>query len=126
MKPNRVAQELDRLTALPGVVASALVDADTGLLWYVSGDTSRAEHLWEAAIDYWRLHDRHQAHFASLGALGAAAMYHTAGVLAILPCSRDPAVLLVSLAEHRAVDWILLQRMVRAIGPLLATTVSSR
>ena len=124
MKSMRIGPELDQLAALPGVVACALVDAATGLVWHVSGDAPRAEHVWEAAVDYWRLHDRHQAHFAGLGALGAVGLYHTAGVLAILPCAHDPEVLLVALAEHRAVDWIALQRMARTLGQRLHARVS--
>jgi len=120
MNARLVAAELDRLAAYPGIVACALVDAGTGLIWHASGEVPNAERIWEAAVDYWRLHDRQKAHFAGLGTLGAAVMYHTGGVLAVLPCCGDPEVLLVSCSRHRGVDWIGWQHEVRALGQLIA------
>lgn len=116
MNATRVGAGLDRMAAHPGIVGCALVDAQTGLVWDSRAGTA---HLWEAAVDYWRLHDRQKLHFAGLGTLGAAVMYHTGGVLAVLPCCSDPDVLLVAQGAHRGVDWIALQRMARALGDLL-------
>jgi len=122
MSSTRVGAELDRMAANPGIVGCALVDAHTGLVWESRGGGAHAERVWEAAVDYWRLHDRQKLHFAGLGELGAAAMYHTGGVLAVFPCSTDPDVLLVVHGEHRSVDWIALQRMARALSPLLRSS----
>jgi hypothetical protein len=119
MNLPQIDAELDRMAAHPGIVGCALVDAQTGLVWASRGGAEQATHVWEAAVDYWRLHDRQKLHFAGLGTLGAAVMYHTGGVLAVFPCCTDPNVLLVAHGEHRGVDWIALQRMARELGDLL-------
>lgn len=119
MNSGRIAAELERMSAHPGILGCALVDGGTGLVWHACSSVPNAERVWEAAVDYWRLHDRQKVHFAGLGALGAAVMYHTSGVLAVLPCCTDPDVLLVCHAEHRNVDWLAWQRMVREIGALI-------
>jgi len=103
----------------PGILGCALVDANTGLVWHSCSGAPNAERVWEAAIDYWRLHDRQKVHFAGLGTLGAAVMYHTGGVLAVFPCCSDPDVLLVCHGQHRNVDWIAWQRMVRELGRMI-------
>jgi len=122
MNLSRLSAELDLMVAEPGIVGCALVDANTGLVWHARArdGVANADRLWEAAVDYWRLHDRQSLHFAELGPLGAAVMYHSAGVLAVFPCCRDdPAVLLVSHGQHQGVDWVALQRRARAFGDLL-------
>jgi hypothetical protein len=111
--------ELERMAAHPGILGCALVDAGTGLVWHAFASRPNADRVWEAAVDYWRLHDRQKVHFAGLGTLGAAVMYHTGGVLAVFPCCSDPDVLLVCHGEHRNVDWIAWQRKVRELGKLI-------
>jgi hypothetical protein len=122
MNSARVAAELGLIAAQPGILACALVDASTGLVWHVSGADPSSEQMWEAAVDYWRLHSRQKVHFAGLGPLGAAVMYHARGVLAVLPCCDDPDVLFVSHGQHANVDWIALQRLVRALGQLVRSS----
>lgn len=95
------------------------MDAATGLVWHASGIHAHAERTWEAAVDYWRLYERQKLQFRELGPLGAAAMYHAAGMLVVLPCCADPDVLLVLHGRHGTVDWIVLQRMARTLGALL-------
>jgi hypothetical protein len=121
MNATRLAAELNHLAGRPGVVGCALVDADTGLVWQAcsSSTDASAPQIWEAAVDYWRLYARQKQHFAGLGELGVAAMYHTLGVLAVLPCCTDPSVLLVLHANHKNVDWIELQRMTHELGRLI-------
>jgi len=119
MNMQHVIAEMDRMAAHPGILGCALVDATTGLVWHASAGAPDAERVWEAAVDYWRLHDRQKLHFAGLGILAAAVMYHANGVLAVFPCSTDPDVLLVAHGRHRGVDWIAWQCMVRTLGRLL-------
>jgi hypothetical protein len=115
---NRIAEHMQRIMdATPGVTACALVDATSGLVWHRCGDQSTAEETqWEAAVDYWRLHARQHEHFASLGDLGAAVMYHRQGVLAILPCRNDTGLLVVCRANHQGVDWRGWQKRVRELS----------
>jgi hypothetical protein len=119
MNSTQVGAELDRMAAHPGIVGCALVDAHTGLVWDSRAGAVNAQHMWEAAVDYWRLHDRQKLHFAGLGTLGAAVMYHSGGVLAVFPCCSDPDVLFVAHGQHHGVDWIALQRMARKLGESL-------
>jgi hypothetical protein len=105
------------LDSAPGITACALVDGSSGLVWYSCGTpTANGEPLWEAAVDYWRLHGRLQTHFSSLGDLGAAVMYHHEGILAVLPCLRQPDLLVVCRADHQAVDWRSWQTNIAALG----------
>jgi len=103
----------------PGIEGCAMVEAATGFVWHASRGGARAERVWEAAVDYWRLYERQKEQFAVLGPLGAVAMHHVAGVLVVLPCCRDPDVLLILHGGHGGVDWRSLQRMTRALGQLL-------
>ena len=99
----------------PGIRGCALVDASSGLVWY---EVMAMPHtgLWEAAVDYWRLHARLSQHFELMGELGGVAAHHRGGMLTLLPCLRDPDVVLVSLADHRTVDWMSWQRHARQLG----------
>jgi len=116
--PHRIAEHLQRmLDSTEGVVACALVDATSGLVWHRCGPESAGdETLWEAAVDYWRLYGRQRGHFEVLGELGAAVMYHQHGVLAVLPCRHETELLMVCRAEHQAVDWRGWQRRVRKLA----------
>lgn len=102
------------LDATEGVQACALVEAHSGLVWHRCGEQPPEDQLlWEAAIDYWRLHERSSRHFASLGPLEAAALHHRQGVLAIFPCRHDTELLMVCRANHRGVDWRGWQQQIR-------------
>ncbi len=116
MKKRIVEQGLNELAAAPGVRGCALVDSGSGLVLHAVGTWPGEQPIWEAAIDYWRLHQRMNVHFVGLGDLGAAVMYHVGGVLAILPCSVAQELLVVCVAEHRSVDWKRWQNSVRAMG----------
>jgi hypothetical protein len=99
----------------PDVMGCALVDATSGLVWLRRPDHS-FDGLWEASVDHWRLHGRLAPHFEALGELGAIVSYHHDAMLALIPCLRDPDVLLVCLAQHGKVDWIQWQRDARQFG----------
>lgn len=99
----------------PAVLGSALVDAASGLVWHQES-TGVANELWEAAADYWRLHGRLAGHFDLLGGLGAVVTYHRDATLALVPCVREPEVVLVCIAERTGVDWKRWQRDARALG----------
>lgn len=121
MNQQLMAREMERIAAESKVYGLALVDAGAGLVWHASGELAKTDGLSEAAVDYWRLHDRQHTHFASLGPLGAAVMYHQCGVLAVLPCCLEPKLLMVAQAPHSGIDWVDLQRQSRALGQRLAS-----
>lgn len=120
MSRERVAAALDRMARHPGVDSCALVDAAHGLVWYSAGKPV-ADGLWEAAADYWRLYARQREHFASLGALESAVLRHRAGVISVLPCCDEPALLLVSCGAAECADWPEWERKTRALGALIHT-----
>ncbi|HET7863156.1 MAG TPA: hypothetical protein VFL86_02015 [Burkholderiaceae bacterium] len=115
MKTQLISGELDRMATLDGIRSCALVEAPSGLVWHATAHAGR-EHLWEAAIDYWRLHQRQRVHFKALGDLHAAVMYHRHEVLAVLPCTREPELLVVCVATHAGVDWRVWQKLVRELA----------
>lgn len=123
MKAQLISGELDRMATLDGIRACALVEAPSGLVWHATARQGR-EHLWEAAIDYWRLHQRQRVHFQTLGDLHAAVMYHRHEVLAVLPCMREPELLVVCVATHTGVDWLAWQKLVRALAARLEATMA--
>lgn len=120
MKAARIAEALHEMAATtPGIDACALVQADSGLVWHAAGHSQKSERLWEAAIDYWRLQTRQHENFESLGPLGAAVMYHAFGVLAVVPCTQDPDLMVVCVGRHASVDWTNWQRKVRDLALLI-------
>jgi hypothetical protein len=114
-----IRAELDRMAARSGVHGCALVDAATGMIWLASANTPLHLSIWEAAVDYWRLHERHKRLFTELGPLRAAVMHHASGLLAILPCSSEPDLLLVAHGAQKNVDWRAWQEQVRQVGQLI-------
>lgn len=119
MSPQLIKAELDRMATHPGIRGCALVDAHTGMIWLAGADTRLNLPIWEAAVDYWRLHERHKAVFTELGELRAMVMHHASGPLAILPCTREPALLLVAQGAQQSVDWRAWQAQVRQVARLI-------
>lgn len=103
------------LAALEGLQGCALVEAGSGLPWATYGELGDAASLWEAAIDYWRLHERHRPHFQPLGELRAAVMYHSAAILTVMRCTAEPDLLLVAAGRYERVDWRRLQLLNREL-----------
>ena len=119
MQIEVIEKEIKALINEPGVQASALLDGGSGFIWHSASHGMVEPPNWEAAVDYWRLHNRMREHFASLGDLGAAVMYHRKAVLAVFPCGRHQELLVACMAKHAGVDWSSVQRRVRALGAWL-------
>jgi hypothetical protein len=116
MNEKIIQEELASLAAEPGVQACALVEASSGFVWHAAGHVTVAAPLWEAAIDYWRLHRRMSGHFSALGELGAAVMYHQLAMLVVLPCATQEELLVVCIASHQSVAWRPWQQRVVQMG----------
>ena len=112
----------DMCAAHRGIRGCALVDSSSGLVWYEVMPLPH-EGLWEAAVDYWRLHSRLTQHFSMMGDLGGVTAHHRGGMLTLLPCLRDPDVLLVSLAENSTVDWTSWQVQARKLGQCIQASI---
>jgi hypothetical protein len=63
--------------------------------------------------------ERHQQVFTELGPLRAAVMHHASGLLAILPCTSEPELLVVAHGAQKNVDWRAWQEQVRQVGQLI-------
>ena len=120
MNQAAIAKTLaEMVAASPGVRACALVEAESGLIWHCVGARPEFDPLWEASADYWRMHSRLRSHFEVLGDLGGAVMYHRLGILAIMPCITEPALLVVCVGENGKVDWGRWQQKIRALSVLI-------
>jgi hypothetical protein len=119
LSAQALAATVARLAQTPGLRGCALVDAGAGLVWSAHGELAGRDGLWEAATDFWRLQMRNAEHFADLGEFGAAVMHHSAGMLAVFQCCRDPDLLFVAVGRQGGVDWVRLQLEVREFGRAL-------
>lgn len=99
----------------PGIVACALVDGESGLVLQSAG-RQWPTATWEAAIDFWRLHRRHEVHFSELGFLGAVVLHHQSGLVVLLPFGPQEEYLLACISGHKGVDWRAWQASVRELG----------
>lgn len=120
MNRQALTAAMAELASLEGLQGCALVEAGSGLVWASYGDLADAASLWEAAVDYWRLHERNRGHFEALGELRAAVMYHAAAILTVMRCSPEHELLLVAAGRYEAVDWRRLQLLNRALRDRIA------
>jgi hypothetical protein len=106
---------LDAMAALDGMVACALVERDTGMVWHCAGHADGVL-LAEAASDYWRLCGRQDTAFAPLGPLRAQVAIHADARLTLVGCGEGLLLVAISREPDR-VDW---QRWKQAVGALQA------
>jgi len=103
---NPLVQALvGRLAAFPGVQGCALVDADTGMVWYCAGKLPGIERLGEASVEFWRVQLRQSAYFQQFGPLESAAHSFADQVIALFPCSHKPALIAVCVADKSGMAW---------------------
>lgn len=118
MKKKLVAQELQAMAATPGVVACALVDVTTGMVYLCAGDAPNMEGVAEAASDYWRLYQRNGNNFAALGPLQAVSTIHRDGVVSLMPCSEG--IVLATISRRMQLDMSAWFRKVTHLATLIA------
>lgn len=103
---NPLVQALvDRLAAFAGVHGCALVDADTGMVWYRAGKLPDLERLGEASVEFWRVQQRQSSYFEAFGPLESAAHSFTHQVIALFPCSQTPPLIAVCVADKAGMAW---------------------
>ena len=105
--PNtvQVMARLQKLADFPAIDGCALVEVATGMAWHVAGNYPELERVGEAAIEFWRIHTRLSEHLGALGSLKSAAYSFESRVVALFPCSDDPALVLVCVAAKGPVAW---------------------
>lgn len=94
-----------QLAAFPAVQGCALVEADSGMVWYHAGSLPDIESTGEAGVEFWRVQSRLSGNFNALGGLQSAAYSYARHVVALFPCSDKPALVLVCIAQKDGMDW---------------------
>jgi hypothetical protein len=103
---NPLVQALvSRLATFPGVQGCALVDADTGMVWYYAGQLPGIERLGEASVEFWRVQLRQSSYFEQFGPLESAAHSFAGQVIALFPCSGKPPLIAVCVADKAGMAW---------------------
>ncbi|MCZ8256476.1 MAG: hypothetical protein O9327_12525 [Polaromonas sp.] len=124
MSQLEINRLLGVLASQPGVQGCALVDPDTGMVWYHAGELPDIERTGEAAVEFWRVQSRLSSHFAKLGALRSAACAFVNGTIALFPCLPSPLVL-VCIASKQEIDWAQWGESALALKKVLASEVVS-
>ena len=93
------------LGAFPGVDGCALVEAESGMVWFHGGDFPAIEQIGEAAIEFWRIQTRLSKNFKAMGPLRSAAYSFSTRVVALFPCADNPPLVLVCVAHKTNVAW---------------------
>lgn len=103
--PQAVDLLVEKLGHFSGVKGCALIEVDTGMAWHCAGAIPGIEKIGEVAIEFWRVHTRLSAHFDQFGAFNSSAHSFANQVIALFPCSKEPALVLVCVADKSGVDW---------------------
>ncbi len=115
-----------QLSRSPGVAGCALVDADTGMVWHHAGSMPDIEQIGEAAIEFWRVHKRLASNFRDFGTLNSSAHSFDNRVIALFPCCREPALVLICVATKTAIDWHKFRENLALLKQALPPALSER
>ena len=118
MNNAALRKTITHMAAQPGIMACALVDAETCMVIQSAGQAQGIDILAEAATDYWRLYKRLQKHFDVLGPLNTSVMLHSQGMINITPCSESAVV--IAMANRLQTDWNVWQKEVGKLGELMS------
>ncbi len=105
MNQSEVHAHVEHLADYPSVQGCALVDAETGMVWYHAGALADIEQIGEAAIEFWRLQNRLSAQLGNMGALQSTAHSFEHCVVALFPCHDKPVLVLVCVASKQGMAW---------------------
>ncbi len=119
-----IAAHLEKLARFPGVQGCALVEAESGMVWHHAGQLPDIEHIGEAAVEFWRVHQRLSVQLVSLGGLKSAAYSFADHVVALFPCGDAPARVLICVAAKSGVAWADWGMQVLALRKALIETES--
>lgn len=120
MKDGEIRVELEAMAHMKGMEGCAVVDVDTGMVWYAAGHHDNIPQLAEAAVDYWRLYERHRKHLHYMGELNAQVLMHSCGRITIVSCGRQ-ALLIALSTERESVDWHAWKKRVKVLKALQET-----
>lgn len=109
---------VNRIAAIRGVHGIALVDSDSGMVWAEAGQLVDIEAISEAAVEFWRLHQRLRSGLKSLGNPQALAATFAHGLMWVVPVtlsSPREKLVAVAIATPGATDWSAVQAELRAL-----------
>jgi hypothetical protein len=112
-----VKQELVQVAKTSGVIACALVEADTGMIYLSTSRSIKFEVIAEGARDYWSLHHKNGNIFAEMGMLNNILIQHTKGLLTIQPCGEKT--ILITLAKLKKMDWKAWPKIIQPLRKLI-------
>ncbi len=121
-----IAIHVEKLAGFAGVQGCALVEAESGMVWHHAGQLPDIEHIGEAAIEFWRVHQRLSIQLVSLGGLKSAAYSFADHVVALFPCGEAPARVLICVAAKTGVAWTEWGVQVLALRQALAAKDASQ
>ncbi|MFC6281709.1 MULTISPECIES: hypothetical protein [Polaromonas] len=113
----QIDQYLSALAAFEGIRGCSLVESGSGLVVHSAGEVADVEPLSEAAVEFWRIHERLKGNFTALGRLNLAMLAFQDGWLALTACPADPSLLLVAVTRAQSVDWNGWLKHARTAGP---------
>lgn len=116
---SQIRLQLQELARAPAVQGCALVEVISGMVWHSAGDWEHIEQQAEAAVEFWRVQERHTAHFEHLGSLRSSIYFFSAGSLALLPCPGRTPLVLVCVAERVGMDWGSWMQQLKPLHQLL-------
>lgn len=109
------------LAQFPGVVGCALVETDSGMVWYHAGTVPDVDRIAEASIEFWRTPIRLSSSFSSMGSLQSTAYSFSKRVVSLFPCSDQPPLVLICIAQKGKVMWsewgLEVQALKKALKP---------
>lgn len=109
---------VNRIASLRGVRGIALVDSESGMVWAEAGALPDIEAISEAAVEFWRLHQRVRSGLKSLGEPKAFAATFEHGLMWIVPValsSQREKLVAVAIAVPKATDWSGVQAELRSL-----------
>lgn len=117
-----------RIAAMQGVHGIALVDSDSGMVWAEAGLLTDIEAISEAAVEFWRLHQRVRSGLKSLGEPQALAATFEHGLMWIVPVAvsaHREKLVAVAIAAPGVTDWASVRAELRSLRDVVAVSTNT-
>lgn len=118
MNRDHIQEEVAHLAQTPDLLACAVVEASTGMIFVWQSADPALEITIEAATDYWRLCQRNAERAGQFGKLQTISVQYEAGLVNLLPCGPD--MVFVTVAKQMFTGWREWPRQVARVAKLLS------
>jgi hypothetical protein len=88
-------------------------------VWHSAGGMADFDRFSEAACEFWRLHGRLSANLQVMGEPQLALFAFSESWLALAPCGKTPALIVVAVTEKQGIDWKAWNREIADLQVLL-------